>query len=168
MALQLFKIETIEITNITSSITFSSIPQGYTDLKLVGSVRSNVVNPYDFIYFYLNTPGVGAYTQQLIRGDGSSVSSQSSSVSYYPLQMINGNGSTSNTFASFEVYIPNYKSSTEKSFSVEIVSETNAVGIYADLQAGKWNQTAAITAMTLASGSGPYLPYSTFTLYGIL
>jgi hypothetical protein len=168
MALQLFKIETIEITNITSSITFSNIPQGYTDLKLVGSVRSNVVNPYDFIYFYLNSPGTGAYTQRLVRGDGSSVSSQAIGTSYYPLQMINGNGSTSNTFGSFEVYIPNYKGSAEKSFSVDIVSETNSTGIYADLQAGRWNQTAAITAMTLASGSGPYLPYSTFTLYGVL
>jgi hypothetical protein len=168
MALNLFKIETIEITNITSSITFSNIPQGYTDLKLVGSVRSNVGNAYDFIYFYLNTPGVGAYTQRLVRADGSSASSQANIVSYYPLQMINGNGATSNTFGSFEVYIPNYRGSAEKSFSVDIVSETFAAGIYMDLQAGRWNQTAAITAMTLASGSGPYLPYSTFTLYGIL
>ena len=168
MALQLFKIETIEITSPTSSITFSNIPQGYTDLKLIGSVRSGVVNPYDFIYFYLNTPGVGAYTQRLVRGDGSSINSQANSVSYYPLQMINGNGATVNTFASVEVYIPNYRSSNQKSFSADLVSETNATGIYIDMQAGLWNQTAAITAMTLASGSGPYLPYSTFTLYGIL
>ena len=168
MALNLFKIETIEITNITSSITFSSIPQGYTDLKLIGSVRSNVVNPYDFIYFYLNSPGTGAYTQRLLRGDGSSLTSQLNSVSYYPLQFINGNGSTTNSFGSFEVYIPNYTGSNQKSFSVDIISETNSTSIFMDIQAGLWNQTAAITAMTLASGSGPYLPYSTFTLYGIL
>jgi hypothetical protein len=168
MALNLFKIETVEITNITSSITFSNIPQGYTDLKLVGSVRSGVTNPYDFIYYYLNSPGTGAYTQRLIRGDGSSVSSQLNNTSYYPLQFINGNGATTNTFGSFEVYIPNYKSSVQKSFSVDIVSETNSTGIFMDLQAGLWNQTAGITAMTLASGSGPYLPNSTFTLYGVL
>ena len=168
MALNLFKIETIEITSPTSSITFSSIPQGYTDLKLVVSVRSGVVNPYDFIYFYLNTPGTGAYTQRLIRSDGSSVISQLNNISFYPLQMINGSGSTNNTFANLEVYIPNYRSSSQKSFSVNIVQENNGTDAYADMQAGLWNQTAAITAMTLASGSGLYLANSTFTLYGVL
>ncbi len=55
MALQLFKIQSVEISSPTSSVTFSSIPQGYTDLKLVGSVRSAVTNPYDFIYFYMRS-----------------------------------------------------------------------------------------------------------------
>ena len=41
MALQLFKIETVEVSSPVTSVTFSSIPQGYTDLKLVASVRSN-------------------------------------------------------------------------------------------------------------------------------
>jgi len=168
MALNLFKIETIEITSPTSSITFSSIPQGYTDIKLVVSVRSGVVNPYDFIYFYLNTPGTGAYTQRLIRSDGSTVISQLNNISFYPLQMINGSGSTVNTFASGEIYIPNYRSSNQKLFSVDLVQENNGTDAYADIQAGLWNQTAAITAMTLASGSGLYLAKSTFTLYGVL
>jgi hypothetical protein len=79
-----------------------------------------------------------------------------------------GGGSTVNTFASGEIYIPNYRSSNQKLFSVDLVQENNGTDAYADIQAGLWNQTAAITAMTLASGSGLYLAKSTFTLYGVL
>ena len=168
MALQLFKIQSIEVASQASSVAFSNIPQGYTDLKLVGSVRSAVGNIGDFIYYYLNTPGTGAYTQRLVRGDGSSLSTQTNSVSYYPLQFVNGSGSTANTFGSFELYIPNYTSSAQKAFSVDILSENNSSGAYIDFQAGIWNQTAAITGMTLSSGSGLYVANSTFTLYGVL
>ena len=41
MALQLFKIATTSLSTAASSITFSNIPQGYTDLKVVLSVRAN-------------------------------------------------------------------------------------------------------------------------------
>jgi hypothetical protein len=152
---------------VSSGVTFSNIPQGYSDLKIFGSVRSNVGNPGDFIYLYLNNPGTGAYTQRFLRGDGSSASSGNNSVSYYPLQFINGGGSTANTFGNFEIYIPNYTSSNQKSFSVDILSENNATTAYADIQAGLWNQTAAVTGITLNSGSGNFVQHSTFYLYGI-
>lgn len=168
MALQLFKISDSLVQSPSSGISFNSIPSGYKDLKLVGSVRSNVVNPNDFIYFYLNSPGTGAYTQRFLRGDGSSATSGSNSTSYYPLQNINGGGSTTSTFGSFEVYIPNYNSNTQKYFSVDILTENNSTTAYADIQAGLWNQTAAITGITLNSGSGNFVANSTFTLYGVL
>jgi hypothetical protein len=152
---------------VSSGVTFSNIPQGYSDLKIFGSVRSNVGNPGDFIYLYLNNPGTGAYTQRFLRGDGSSASSGNNSVSYYPLQFINGDGSTANTFGNFEIYIPNYTSSNQKSFSVDIVSENNSTTAYADIQAGLWNQTAAVTGITLNSGSGNFVQHSTFYLYGV-
>ena len=41
MALQLFKIETIEVASPVSSVTFSSIPQGYSDLIIKVSARGD-------------------------------------------------------------------------------------------------------------------------------
>jgi hypothetical protein len=156
------------VSATVNSVTFTNIPQtGYTDLKIVASVRSDVGNLGDFIYFYLNSPGTGAYTQQFIRSDGSTPSAGTVATSYYPLQFVNGSGSTSNTFSNTEMYIPNYTGSGLKSFSVETVVENNGSGAWADIQAGLWNQTAAVTSITLNSGSGSYLRNSTFYLYGI-
>ncbi len=151
----------------SSGVTFTSIPQTYTDLKIVASVRSTVGNQGDFIYFYLNSPGTGAYTQRFLRTDGSTVTSGNVSTSYYPLQFVSGSGSTSNTFGNTEIYIPNHTSSTLKSFSVETVAEHNSVSAWLDIQAGTWNQTAAVTSITLNSGSGTFLQHSTFYLYGV-
>jgi hypothetical protein len=168
MALQLFKIQSVEISSPTSSVTFSSIPQGYTDLKLVGSVRSAVTNPYDFIYFYMNGASGVNYPGRYVRGDGSSVSTGTYSTSYFPIQFINGNGATANTFGSFEMYIPNYTSANYKSFSIDTLEETNSSGAFMDIVSGNWTQTTAISSLLLASGSGLFTANSTFTLYGVL
>ena len=74
MALQLFKIAEVTVASPVSSIIFSSIPQGYTDLKLVASVRSNRASIEDGFGITLNSASSG-YTYRVLSGNGSSVSS---------------------------------------------------------------------------------------------
>jgi hypothetical protein len=72
---------------------------------------------------------------------------------------------TASSFSSGEIYIPNYAGSTNKSYSIDSVTEQNATGALAELIAGLWSQTAAITQITLSSSN--FQQYSTAYLYGV-
>jgi hypothetical protein len=47
------------------------------------------------------------------------------------------------------MYIPNYAGSSNKSVSIDAVTENNATAAEANLVAGLWSSTAAITSITL-------------------
>jgi hypothetical protein len=167
MPLQLYKIASTEVGSAgASSIAFSSIPQGYTDLKVVVSARATITSGALGIYFNGVTSG---YSWRRLIGDGSSAFSDGSA-SYGNLRAIGTNPSsyTANTFASAEIYIPNYAGSTNKSVSVDSLNENNATAAEASFLAGLWSSTAAITSVTLIPNSDNFAQYSTATLYGIL
>lgn len=167
MALQLFKIETVEVASPVSSITFSSIPQGYTDLKLVASVRSNRAASEDGFGVAPNGASSG-YTYRILSGNGSSASSVATAYEQIWAVRVNGNTTTSNTFSSVEVYFPNYTGSTAKSYSADSVTENNATEAYATLSAILQSSTSAITSLTVQTINGTVATNSTFTLYGVL
>jgi hypothetical protein len=148
-----------------ASISFNNIPQtGYTDLVLKVSARDNTGNVGNFINISLNSSGTG-FTNRFLNGNGSTTSSNSA---YGQLVIeYSGNSSTANTFGNGEIYFPNYTSANYKSYSADSVSENNATTAYADLTAGLWSNTAAITKITLTPNTGSFTQYSTFSLYGI-
>ena len=169
MALQLFKIATTSLDTATSSITFSNIPQGYTDLKIVLSVRASTTSGNSNCFIYLNGVTGTSYSQRRLSGNGASAVSDSNS-SYPWVDMINAipNATyTANTFASAEIYIPNYTSSNYKSLSVDFVGENNATTSYQYFTAGLFSNTSAITSLVI-DGTDNFVQYSTATLYGIL
>jgi hypothetical protein len=79
----------------------------------------------------------------------------------------NQSGSTANTFASGEIYIPNYAGSTNKSISADTAGEANTTVAYAQISAELWSNTSAITSITIYSNVGNLAQYTTATLYGI-
>ena len=165
MANTYVKIATVSLGSAAANIEFTSIPSTYTDLKLVWSARSaRVSNTDDMVIGFngVNTNLTGRY----LWGTGSAAQSGTDTqvlVGEYPTA-----NSTASTFSNCEVYIPNYAGSTNKSFSADTVGENNATLAYATLTAGLWSQTAAITSITLKTGSASNLvQYSTATLYGI-
>jgi len=81
--------------------------------------------------------------------------------------IMNESGYTASTFASGEMYIPNYAGSNSKSFSADSVQETNASLAYSYLMAGLWSNSSAITSIALTPFTGNFAQYSTATLYGI-
>ena len=146
------------------TISFTSIPSTYTDLCLKYSVRSNNSNTLDYVYINFNSNGYNA-SMRYIQGSGSAVNSGNEATGY--LGTIDGNTATASTFSSNEVYIPNYTGSTNKSFSVDSVQETNASAAYMQLLAGLWSNSSAITSITMKPDVNSFLQYSTATLYGI-
>jgi hypothetical protein len=147
-----------------SSVTFSGIPQtGYTDLVIKGSMRQSSAS---VAYATLKFNGSSSnFTYRSLEGDGSTAASFNGSTGAFGVVV--PSGYTASTFSNIEFYIPNYTSSNYKSYSSDSVSETNATGAYADLIAGLWSNTAAITSIELTPGAGSFVQYSTFYLYGV-
>jgi len=166
MALQLFKIADVTVSGPVTTVDFTSIPQGYTDLVLKVSGRINSTNPgwYDA---NITFNGVGtSYSGKFLYGNGSTtISSTESSITL----RCPSTAATTNTFSNVEVYIPNYTSANYKSASVDHTAENNATLGLCMISAGLWSNTAAITSMTLTPiTSTTWATNSTFTLYGVL
>jgi hypothetical protein len=145
-----------------ADIAFTSIPATYTDLCLKLSIRTDKATLGDVWLLKLNTSSAD-FTARWIEGNGASASS-GSSILYGALV---GSSATASTFNNTEIYFPNYAGSTNKSFSVDSVTENNATTAYADLAAGLWSQTAAITGINISITSNNLVQYSTAYLYGI-
>jgi hypothetical protein len=151
----------------TNEVTFSSIPQTYTDLLInISSKSSRSDNPGNWGLMKFNTSSAN-FSNKPLWGDGSGVTSTSitSNIGY----LDNGNtANETNVFSNCQLYIPNYTGSNNKSYSIDAVSENNATLAYTYLVAGLWSQTAAITSITFYPDTfTPYRQYSTFYLYGI-
>jgi hypothetical protein len=145
-----------------ASMTFSSIPQTYTDLKLVVSGRSSDGN---FGYLIRLNNALSPYSGKWIEGVNTSVTSYNTSNALggyltYSTQ-------TANTFCNSEAYFPNYTGSANKSYSIDTVQESNsATGVYSAIGAQLWSDTSAITSIVLTINT-LFVQYTTATLYGI-
>ena len=162
-----------------ATVSFSSIPQTYTDLVILGSVRSTSTTSntgeYDPMAYRFNATTSG-YTARTLEGNGSTAYSSSlttatgSGGGTYGRATDGGiNNSLSGTsiFSSFSMYIPNYAGNTNKSWSLEYASERNVTTAFSSIVAGLWSNTAAITEVTFALIVANYAQYSSFSLYGI-
>jgi hypothetical protein len=167
MATTFTKIASVSVGLLgASSIDFTSIPSTYTDLVVKLSARNTNASSIDSVGVKLNS-NTSSYSFKQLYGTGSAAASQGAST--YPENYIDAATATASTFANYELYIPNYAGSTNKSMSIDAVTENNATAAYATLTAGLWSNTAAITGITLFSttGGGNFVQYSTATLYGI-
>ena len=148
-----------------ASITFSNIPQTFTDLKIVASARSDASGSYgDVIKAALNNSG-SSYTAKRLYGQASAASDSPTSTQ---LGMATSSGITASVFGTAELYIPNYTGSNYKSSSSDSATENNAAAWQGQLVANLWSNTAAITSIVLTTeNAATFQQYSTFSLYGI-
>jgi hypothetical protein len=166
MAQNYVLLETIQLTSTATSVTFDNIPQtGYTDLKFVLSVRDDFASVSVNLGMKINGSTTGL-AGRLIFGQGATASSTTvtDAVGYTV-----GTSGTANTFASTEVYIPNYNStSAYKSYSAESAAESNTTTVYQQMLAGLWSNNAAITSVTFyPQNATNFVANSTFSLYGL-
>jgi len=155
----------------TAAFNFTSIPSTFTDLCIITSLRSErTTGGTDNLRLEINSSS-GNFSYIYLEGTGSAATSGSDTTNIVGYLTQDGGtvGWTANTFTSTSIYIPNYAGSNNKSISVDTVTENSAVLAYSYLFASLWSQTAAITSLTLKTGSGSDLTqYSTAYLYGIV
>lgn len=158
-------ISSTTLSTTAATIDFTSIPQTYTDLKIVYSARINA-DPFGVAVATLSLSingGGTATTSRALGGNGSSAYSETGSG-----PVINSSNSTANTFSNGDIYIPNYAGSTNKSMSADSVIENNATASWAAIHAILWSSTSAITSISLVPAAGSFVANSSFALYGIL
>lgn len=165
MALQLFKIASTTVESPVATIDFTSIPSGYTDLIIKLNSRTTYSsNVADSVYFSFNS-STANFSSRILYGSGSAAASFTQA-RWAGSQ--NSGGSTANVFSNIEIYIPNYTSGNNKSYSADAVTENNASEAYAYIGAGLWSNTAAITSITLTPNAGSFATNTNATLYGVL
>lgn len=150
-----------------SSIDFVGIPQNYTDLVVVLSTRQSPASTQDTTWMNSINGITNAFTDRVLRADGASATSFVPSETPLYIGQSPCANATANTFASHQIYIPNYTSSNNKSVSVDSVQETNATTAYSGFTAAIWSNTSSINALSFTPNSGTFVQYSTATLYGI-
>jgi hypothetical protein len=142
-------------TGGTSSVTFSSIPQTYTDLVLI--VNTFEPSNYQSMSVRVNGDTSSSYSETRIIGTGSSASSgrSTNSTNWYVSQIWDG--------TVVRLNIMNY---TNTSVYKSAVSRGDASGQWTMTSSHLWRNTSAITSLTVERG-GNFTSGSTFTLYGI-
>jgi len=157
----------------SAAISFSSIPATYTDLVVYMSARSTGTsgNAQGFCYLSFNGSTANFSSRRLFQ-DGTSVGSDSAGrfAAYIP-----NNAATANTFGTMVLYLPNYTSSNNKSYSVNQGMENNSSTNYLQgLTAGLWSDTAVINALSIGgvinsdSSTASFAQHSSAQLYGII
>jgi hypothetical protein len=144
-----------------ASVTFSSIPNTYTDLIIVTQAISATA---DDVGIRFNSDSGSNYSQTWLSGNGTSAFSSrySSSTSVY-LDIYGSMGTS--LFNNTNVQIMDYANTTTyKTF----LSRSNRAGSGVDAIVGLWRSTAAISTIVLAPTTGVnFSTGSTFKLYGI-
>lgn len=161
-------ISTYTASGSTNAFSFSSIPQTYTDLVLVGYHRSSqaVTSPGYYVRPNTGTGWSGTY----LFTDGVSTSSGRFALNTSDCQagLTVGNSATSGIFASTITQFFNYSNTTTfKTFITQVGTDRNGAG-YSELFINSTNGTAAINTMIIYNDSNTnWVAGSTWTLYGI-
>ena len=150
-----------------ASITFSSIPQTFTDLVVKVSGRSASASNQSAFNMNINSSSSG-YTYKWLYGLPASGTAGSTGASDSVVGYANGSTATANTFGSAEIYIPNYTSSNYKSASADAISEGNVTDQRLGLVAYLWANTAAITSLSFVmNDASNWSQYTSISLYGV-
>ena len=158
-------IATTTLGSAASSITFSSIPGTYTDLRLVVSELSSSTATQ---YIKFNGDTGSNYSTTILWGIGSSYGSfqNSSSTGGIVFDYYMSGGTT--TIPAFKtVDLMSYAGSTYKTVLVTNSNDHNGSGAV-ERSVGLWRSTSAITSILISRGSGTFNAGTTATLYGIL
>lgn len=160
---QLIQKVTVPVRN--QDITFSSIPQNFTDLLLVISSRDrDSVGNYQSFEIRPNGSTTNLSSKNM-HGVANTVYSESIATAvrtYHP----NGNA-TAGVFGAIKIFIPNYRAAVNKVFLTTVATENFASSALVGSGVGVWASTDAITSLTLKPSymfayDGPVV-----SLYGI-
>ena len=162
-------IATQTLGSAQATITFSSIPQTFTDLRILLSPRSSQSGTTtETINVTFNSDGVGSglYSSRWLRSNGSTASSSFTSVLTAQLSAPSGN-TTANTFGNVQIYIPAYASGLTKIGSIEHTASNNAEASGLAVTSFLYNSSAAINSVTFALSNGNFIAGTQVAIYGI-
>jgi hypothetical protein len=158
MAATYTPIASITLGTAASSVTFSSIPQTYTDLVIV---INGATDADANLNIYMNGDTSSIYSETNLYGNGSTATSTRTSGSTNI--GIGGISSGTDEQGTNILQIFNYSNTT--TFKTTIARANNST--YVQVRTGLRRSTDAITSLTIVASGTTFLTGSTFNLYGI-
>lgn len=158
-------IQSISLASNAPSITFSNIPQTYTDLYIVYTIRSTRASSADSGYMTFNGISTG-YATRWSYTVGNTLYNYSVA-NNQGLGNINATSATTNTFATGEAYISSYTSSMNKVAIINSVWNEISANSGVHTNTLLWSNSNPITSITIGAGDGNLVAGSNFILYGV-
>jgi hypothetical protein len=157
-------LDKVTVGTATSSVSFTSINQGYTDLVLVVSGQMTGGGGASAVLLQFNGDTSSNYSVTLMTGDGSSATS--SRVSNQSSLNLGLGTDASGQVATNIMQIMNYSNATTYK---TVLSRAGIAGDRTRAYVGLWRATpAAITSIAITNnGATNFAAGSTFSLYGI-
>lgn len=154
------KIATTTGSDSSKSITFSSIPSTYTDLRVVCVIK--LPSGSGGINVQFNGDTAGNYSKTQLTGDGSSAISTRVNNASAIVPTYTG---VSTTPSMITIDVMSYTGSTNKT---SLFTFSSGSGGSVSYTVGLWRNTSAINSITINQDDNFLGTSSTFTLYGIL
>lgn len=150
----------------STTVTFSSIPSTYSHLQIRCFVKVSSSSNLTVQFNGSTTGYANTWTEG--NGGGAPSGARETGSSYIPIY---ASTATNSSYAAFTVIdIPDYKSGKIKNMRAMAgfdLNSTNPYG-YVDLDGGVWNNTAAISSITIGlTGTSSMVQNSQIALYGI-
>jgi len=156
-------LQSIQLTEATSSVTFSGIPQTYQDLVLSVSAIGSTAGAD--IRVQLNSDTGSNYSITRLVAYTTVFSNRASNATYFQPTNSVGIGTTEFTASNFNFI--NYSNTTTNKTMLVRHNQPQGSLLETAAHAGLWRNTAAITSITFTLSSGSYAAGSTFDLYGL-
>jgi hypothetical protein len=164
-------IEGKTLSSAVSSITFSSIPQTYTDLLFRVSAREASSNPWSDLRIGLNGGTSDHYWRGLYGLNTTVGTNSGTGTGGRSVGNVAADSNTANLFSNVDIYISNYTSTSyPKCMSIDSTVENNGTGNVLQIATNLWypSTSVAISSATFVnSNSSNFMVNSTFYLYGI-
>lgn len=160
------------LSSPTTTFTFSSIPNTYTDLVVKTNLRSGSPNGSN-LRFFINGNNSAVYGVTYLWAFGSSSGSgrttpPNANTTFTLIPDISAANFAANAFASTEIYIPNYTLSSNRQVSFIQFAENNSASVSAITSGGGLIQIASpVTSISLQDSNDSFVANSSFYLYGI-
>lgn len=174
MAITFEAISSVTIgASATNSVSFTNIPNTYTDLQLFYSAKTSQGTGYSQNMRLTFNGSTSQYAEVILYKAGEAVNATSKALgtdAYLNWPALAQENVGTSIFGTGYFYIPNYTSTNTKSILNNYISEDdNATAPWITQSIGRWDAAtdAAITSFALTLGAGNYAQYSTFNLYGI-
>ena len=168
-------IDHTELGAAASTVSFTSIASSYDHLMLLSSARCDHSGANNSYKFQLNGETAAtnySYTDLFAATSTPASERYTSEATAAGYVRVPGATATADTFSVTKFWIPNYANTANFKQVLTLNTQENASTTDNEwnlkMVAGLWSNTDAIDEITLGPlGSGDFVQYSTFTLYGI-
>lgn len=162
-------IATTTLSSSAASITFSSIPATYTDLRIVSFAQTDVFDGVVTFNANFNSDTGSNYSFTRLSGDGSTATSArgANGTSLLNIGFSWSTSTSSSIFAGSIIDIFSYAGSVNKTTLSRLFGDGNGSG-QTRVVVGLWRNSAAINSIVFVpSGPDNFKTGTTFTIYGI-